>query len=177
MFLLSEIDDDPSENRVWNDSLDGRAIHSFLLWSEPASERAVRAALGEDSTLAGSAVLQPVDRARPALQALQGGLDLAGDGTQGPAGTVTPQGGPPIAVLEDCGRPGDAPRLRPAGQPLRDAVLDALRVLSRARLRYVTDLGVGAVVLGGDTHPLPQTPEIIWLPQPAGSPSRMPNSC
>ncbi|MDO0925046.1 hypothetical protein QQY24_06295 [Streptomyces sp. TG1A-8] len=147
MFLLPVIDEDETENRFWNASLDGRAIHSFLLWVEPHSNAWARRA----DTPGGGAAGVPDGGTPDALgRALVG---MAGDPAVGlapesaSAALLPLDDGPRVAVL-DCAAEDGVLRLRPSGPDGREAVTDAARVLRGVGLRYVIDLAVGAIVLG-----------------------------
>ncbi|MEU6275049.1 hypothetical protein ABZ871_21930 [Streptomyces populi] len=150
MFLLPVIDDDETQNRYWNASLDGRAIHSFLLWVEPHSNaRARRAAAdrGGSPAAPGDAVPDRLDALGRALVGLAGRSAVLLDPAEALASPSALPDGPRIAVLDSVADAGLV-RLRPAGPRDREAVGDAARLLHDVGLRYVVDLAVGAVVLG-----------------------------
>ncbi|MGW7416029.1 hypothetical protein [Streptomyces sp. NPDC054863] len=159
MFLLptSAIDLDESENRVWNASLDGRAIHSFLQWIEPH--------LGGTAHPAGP----PADASPPTGRALSA-LALAPSDRR--AAFLRLEDGPEVAVLEarPAAAPGDGsssagadrPTLTPAAPGLRRATAEAVTVLERTRLRHVLELAVGAVVFAEDARP-DVASELAWL--------------
>ncbi|GHD21949.1 hypothetical protein [Streptomyces galbus] len=146
MFLLPVIDDDETQNRYWNASLDGRAIHSFLLWVEPYSTAWARRAAAAAGAGAPDTT-EPPDPLTRALVGLAGVPDVTVDPAEARTGLLPLPDGPRPAVLH--GVPGGG-RLRLAAAPAPDraAVGDAVRVLDGVGLRYVLDLAVGAVVLG-----------------------------
>ncbi|MFF3919258.1 hypothetical protein ACFYZB_38635 [Streptomyces sp. NPDC001852] len=147
MFLLPVIDDDETQNRYWNASLDGRAIHSFLLWVEPHSTaRARRAA---EAAAAGAPDPTEVpDALTRALAGLADDPDIAVDPAEVSTSLLPLRAGPRLAVLHGLREDGGRLRLAPAAARDRAAVGDAVRVLDGVGLRYVVDLAVGAVVLG-----------------------------
>ncbi|MFD8418544.1 hypothetical protein [Streptomyces sp. NPDC059466] len=152
MFLLPVIDDDETQNRYWNASLDGRAIHSFLLWVEPHSNAwARRAAEAAGDEVAAVALRGAPHALGRALTGLAGSPAVALDVSEADPGPGTPPDGPAIAVLEGTAEGGPL-RLRRAGPRARAATDDARRTLNGVGLGYVVDLGVGAVVLGDDAR-------------------------
>ncbi|MEW2514658.1 hypothetical protein [Streptomyces sp. NPDC046870] len=182
MFLLPAIDPDPSENRVWNASLDGRAIHSYLLWIEPtAADRAPRAAVRAPAAPGAvppgpDHVVTPLDRALTALVALaeaapaRVALDRFDRSRASLRLGGTADDGPQVLVLET---PADEPRapglprtLLAAGPAAREATTAAAAVLDEVGLRYVLDLALGAVVYASEPHPRPYSDgscELAWI--------------
>jgi hypothetical protein len=154
MFLLPVIDDDETQNRYWNASLDGRAIHSFLLWVEPHSNAWARRAASAGAGSPAEAARTTEDAPAPlhalgrALVGLAGSPAVALDPAEVTTGLVPLPNGPRIAVLDGSADGGGLPGLRPASPHDREAVADAARVLNDVGLRYLVDLAVGAVVLG-----------------------------
>ncbi|MFI0960788.1 hypothetical protein ACH4S8_05145 [Streptomyces sp. NPDC021080] len=150
MFLLPVIDDDETQNRYWNASLDGRAVHSFLLWVEPHSNAWARRAAGardgspDPAAEPASEQLHALGRA---LVGLAGSPAVALDPAEAVTAPLALPDGPRIAVLDAVADAGLL-SLRPAGARDREAVGDAARLLDDVGLRYVVDLAVGAVVLG-----------------------------
>lgn len=142
MFLLPVIDYDETQNRHWNASLDGRSIHSFLLWIEPHSNAWSRRTAAEHQ---GTSDGSPHALAR-ALTGLTACAAITVDSGDVPPALLPLANGPTIAVFGT--EPGGTTRLRPAGPAVRTAVTEALRVLDGVGLRYVVDLAVGAVVAG-----------------------------
>ncbi|MFJ2214259.1 hypothetical protein ACIQVO_09640 [Streptomyces sp. NPDC101062] len=147
MFLLPVIDDDETQNRCWNASLDGRAIHSFLLWVEPHSTAWARRAAAAAGAGAPDTTELP-DPLTRALAGLAGAPDIAVDPAEVGTALLPLPDGPRLAVLHGVPEDGGRLRLAPATAPDRAAVGDAVRVLEGVGLRYVVDLAVGAVVLG-----------------------------
>jgi hypothetical protein len=149
MFLLPVIDDDETQNRYWNASLDGRAIHSFLLWVEPHSTAWARRA----AVAAGAGVpdvTEVPDALARALVGLAGSPGVGVDPAEATGALLPLPDGPRIAVLHCVREDGDRLRLRPATARDRAAVGDAVQLLDGVGLRYVVDLAVGAVVLGDE---------------------------
>ncbi|MER6693550.1 hypothetical protein [Streptomyces minutiscleroticus] len=147
MFLLPVIDDDETQNRYWNASLDGRAIHSFLLWVEPHSTAWARRA----AAAAGAETPDTTEPPAPLTRALAGlasAPDIAVDPAEVSTALLPLPGGPRLAVLHGVSEDGGRLRLAPAAASDRSAVGDAVRMLDGVGLRYVVDLAVGAVVLG-----------------------------
>ncbi|GAB2942289.1 hypothetical protein [Streptomyces heilongjiangensis] len=147
MFLLPVIDDDETQNRCWNASLDGRAIHSFLLWVEPHSTAWARRAAAAAGAGA-PRTTEPPDPLTRALVGLAGVPGIAVDPAEAGDALLPLPDGPRLAVLHGVPEDGGRLRLAPAAAPDRAAVGDAVRVLDDVGLRYVVDLAVGAVVLG-----------------------------
>lgn len=160
MFLLPFIDDDASDNHRWNASLDGRAVHSFLLWVEPHSNAWAQA-------LGGGVAPEAQDRA---LIGIRSTSVLGIQDPLPPEAVVSPPNGPGIAVLVPSY--GVTTRLDPADRSVRTDVRIALEVLQSVGLRYVTDLGIGAVVVA--ENPLPdgarEVCDLAWLSQVGSDP-------
>ncbi|WRZ88366.1 hypothetical protein OHB54_04455 [Streptomyces sp. NBC_01007] len=152
MFLLPVIDDDETQNRYWNASLDGRAIHSFLLWVEPHSNAWARRAAAAGAVapaVTAEAAPAPLHAVGRALVGLTRSPAVAFDPAEVTTALVALPNGPRIAVL-DGATDGGLLGLRPAGTHDREAVADAAQVLNDVGLRHVVDLAVGAVLLGDD---------------------------
>ncbi|MEV7082804.1 hypothetical protein AB0N88_30385 [Streptomyces sp. NPDC093516] len=147
MFILPVIDDDETQNRYWNASLDGRAIHSFLLWVEPHSTAWARRAAAAAGAGAPDTT-EPCDPLTRALAGLAGVPDIAVDPAEVNSALLPLPDGPRPAVLHGVPEHGNRLRLAPAAAPDRAAVGGAVRVLDDVGLRYVVDLAVGAVLLG-----------------------------
>lgn len=169
MFLLpdSGIDLDESDNRTWNASLDGRAVHSFLLWIEPANIRAGGARpavrLPRHDELAGERGATPLGRGLLGLAALADEYPsiLVPDTFEWFASVLAVVDGPEIAVLED------SPTGLRAAEPHRVRVVGgALDVLHRVRLRYVVDLALGVVAYAAHP-PMARVRYTAWVTEPA----------
>ncbi|MER7678165.1 hypothetical protein [Streptomyces sp. NPDC096934] len=178
MFLLPVIDDDETQNRFWNASLDGRAIHSFLLWVEPHSNAWARRAAGGAGGSGEAASAVTLDETPHALGralvGLAGSPTVTVDLSEASAATDSPAVGPRIAVLTGTAEDG-ALRLRPAGPRDREATADARRILDGTGLGYVLDLGIGAVVLGDDEDDLTAAAttdlcDVAWPGRPGADP-------
>ncbi|MGQ4599099.1 hypothetical protein [Nocardia sp. R6R-6] len=170
MFLLpdSGIDFDHTDNRSWNASLDGRAIHSFLLWIEPLLDSRDT----DEVSPADAARSTPLHRGMRALtehvaRHPNGLRPMAFDWSEA---SVPVPNGPALAVLATRST-GDAAaasiRLDPAPPTQACTVLDALDVLDEVGLRYLVHLAVGVVVFTDRPHtPAADTPYTVWIHEP-----------
>jgi hypothetical protein len=180
MFLLPTIDLDEAENRVWNASLDGRAIHSFLLWIEPSNNlRSARVLPGISQHLPVWPLVDAASRVRPLGRGLIALAECAADGPPAVeldgldwAPALLPlDDGLRLAVFESAAEPaaesaaGGSRRLRPGRPAVREATRAALGLLDSVGLRYVVDLAIGVLVHADLPlpHPAAERPDLSWL--------------